>query len=282
MKKKVMALVAVSVAILQCGCLFSGCFKKTNEAPEETEVETFGTFGEFGYHGLYLTNYATKDISATAAKKIISTNTSHNLASAYATTTSYTSAGVTPSPSSSLVTYILSDYEMVTVTTKYYDESYVDDSSGEIQYGKVITRTDELKGTNLKNILQENTYVPYSQLVAKNILIFDELIDFMEEENKNFQQSEDSATYPFKTIFSYHTNSTGNVILQTRDYVEIASSVGGGIGCSYRQDTEMVYDAQNKLVKWQTSLGVYSTAPYGVTKQGYMLEIDFNWKLKEN
>jgi hypothetical protein len=43
----------------------------------------------------------------------------------------------------------------------------------------------------------------------------------------------------------------------------------------------MVYDEEGKLVKWQSSLGVYTATPSGTMKQGYILEMDFNWVVKE-
>ena len=67
------------------------------------------------------------------------------------------------------------------------------------------------------------------------------------------------------------------MIIQSRDFAEIASSVGGGVGCSYRQDTEIVYDAEGKMVLWQTSLGISSSAPQGTMRQGYILEMSVEW-----
>ena len=99
----------------------------------------------------------------------------------------------------------------------------------------------------------------------------------MEEENIRFQNSDVGLIAPFKTIFSYHTGEEGNLIIQSRDFAEIASSVGGGVGCSYRQDTEIVYDMEGKMVLWQTSLGISTSAPQGTMRQGYILEMHVEW-----
>lgn len=60
-----------------------------------------------------------------------------------------------------------------------------------------------------------------------------------------------------------------------------STSVGGRIGCSYRHNSEILYDYENKISKWQTSFGVYSSTPRGTMKQGYILEIEYNWIVKE-
>ena len=126
-------------------------------------------------------------------------------------------------------------------------------------------------------MLTTNQHVPFSQLIAKYILAFPTLIDSMETRNEEYRNSEESLVAPFTNIFSYHTNAKGELVIHTRDFAEIPSSVGGGIGCSYRQDTEILYDADNKMQKWQTSLGLYSATPHGTMKQGYILEVEFNW-----
>jgi len=38
------------------------------------------------------------------------------------------------------------------------------------------------------------------------------------------------------------------LIIQIRDYAEIVSSVGGGIGCFYRQDIEIINDNEGKMI----------------------------------
>ena len=141
----------------------------------------------------------------------------------------------------------------------------------------IQTKTDKLVGTDFKNFLIDNQFTPFNQLVAKNVVAYDELIDYMEEENTRFQNSDVGLIAPFKTIFSYHTGEDENLIIQSRDFAEIASSVGGGVGCSYRQDTEIVYDMEGKMVLWQTSLGISTSAPQGTMRQGYILEVQVEW-----
>ena len=157
------------------------------------------------------------------------------------------------------------------ITTKYYVES-----SDAMQ-----NKEDTLIGTDFKNMLENNQFVPFNQLVAKNVIIFDELIEYMEEQNKLFASSSAALIAPFRSIFSYHTDKAGNLVVQTRDFAEIPSSVGGGIGCSYRQDTEIVYDSEGKMTLWQTSLGLYSSSPQGTMQDGYILEMQVNWTEKK-
>ena len=166
-----------------------------------------------------------------------------------------------------VVRSILTNYAGCYITTKYYLEN-----SDNLQ-----SKTDKIVGTDFKSFLIDNQFTPFNQLVAKNIVAYDELIDYMEEENTRFQNSDLGLIAPFKTIFSYHTGEDGNLIIQSRDFAEIASSVGGGVGCSYRQDTEIVYDAEGKMILWQTSLGISTSAPQGTMRQGYILEMHVEW-----
>lgn len=57
-------------------------------------------------------------------------------------------------------------------------------------------------------------------------------------------------------------------------------SLRGGISASFRQDTEIMYDDDNKINKWQTSLGLIYSTPQGKTEQGYILEVEFEWQIK--
>ncbi len=166
--------------------------------------------------------------------------------------------------------------------TKYFGEfSY---------YGKFLTDYDEKgnkqtklythEGTSLKSALKENEFSPSNQICAKYIFINMEILDYMESMNARFKESSDRGTIPFNDIYTYWNDKNGNLVVKTADYAEIPSSISGGIGCNFRQDIEIVYDADNKVTKWQTSLGILIAGPDGTIKQGYILELDFDWKLK--
>lgn len=263
--KKLIAGIALTLAAATPVLTLCSCKNNTENKPK--------TFGEFSYNGKYLTEYAAKEITANEAKAII------NKKAAYASTSSFVvecdyiadtynvSEDIinAPKPSESLVTSVVQSYGKLTTTTKYYVP----------EGNEAKEKVDELTGAEFKLHLQKNEITPFNQLVAKNLLMFDELIDFMEQENENFKNS--STVAPFRNIFTYHTDGNDNLIIQTRDFAEIASSVGGGIGCNYRQDTEIVYDSELKISKWQTSLGVTLATPNGTVKQGYILEVDFDW-----
>ncbi|MBR2988561.1 MAG: hypothetical protein IKC64_02425 [Clostridia bacterium] len=258
-------ILAIIFAFITCICV--GCDTPGNPTPPKT-------FGYFSYNGKYLTSFASNEINAADAKTLIQ---SKNIQASPLSTESGALFSVgsalspdAPKPSSTLVNTVLSKYASVNVVTKYYE------SGKEAQQSKV----DFIQGTDFKNVLEENELTPFSQLVAKGIVMYDTLIDYMEEQNEIYKTSPLAIVAPFTTIFSYHTNNAGNIVIQTRDFAEIPSSVGGGIGCSYRQDTEMAYDNENKLVKWQTSLGVYSATPNGTMMQGYILEVELIWDEK--
>ena len=196
-------------------------------------------FGQFGYNGIYLT-YAVKNISYFRAKEITQDTSTRFTTSIQNVKSFDLNMSDEASPSNSLVDSILSEYAACQIVTTYYVNG-----SKEKQI-----KVDLLQGIDFKSMLATNQFTAFNQLIAKYLLAFPSLIDFMEQNNEEWRNSNLSTTAPFKAIFSYHTNSTGNLIIQTRDFSEIASSVGGGIGCNYRQDTEIIYDAQNKISKW--------------------------------
>ena len=246
---------------------FSLCACGNEEVTEQKESVQFGTFG---YNGAVLTDYAVNAITAEKAKDILPLSNNKETEEVASTMSlrnvigSSTEDSVLPNE---VVRSILTNYAGCYITTKYYLETSED----------VQTKTDKLVGTDFKSFLIENQFTPFNQLIAKNVVAYDELIDYMEEENVRFQNSDVGLIAPFKTIFSYHTGEDGNLIIQSRDFAEIASSVGGGVGCSYRQDTEIVYDMEGKMVLWQTSLGISTSAPQSTMRQGYILEMHVEW-----
>ena len=253
--------------LLALAMAFSLCACSSEETTEQKESVQFGTFG---YNGAVLTDYAVSAITAEKAKEILPLSNNKEMEEVASTMSlrnvigSSTEDSVLPNE---VVRSILTNYAGCYITTKYYLETSED----------IQTKTDKLVGTDFKSFLIENQFTPFNQLIAKNVVAYDELIDYMEEENARFQNSDVGLIAPFKTIFSYHTGEDGNLIIQSRDFAEIASSVGGGVGCSYRQDTEIVYDMEGKMVLWQTSLGISTSAPQGTMRQGYILEMHVEW-----
>ena len=248
-----------------------------SQKDEENSVQyTYSPFGEFSYKGKTLMDYAVKTITAQEAKNIISKGVSKNLHQAYAESSQKKLDISLMSLNSNMASYetpeevvndVLRNYAGCNVTTKYYV-----DGSDQMQ-----AKSDKLTGLDFKSVLSQNLFTPFNQLVAKNIIVFDDLIDYMEEQNAVFELSDEGLVAPFKNIFSYHEDANGNLIIQIRDYAEIASSVGGGIGASYRQDTEIIYDGEGKMTMWQTSLGLCSSTPQGTIKEGYILEMAVEW-----
>ena len=225
-------------------------------------------FGEFGFYDHYLTKYSKEELSASEAKELIIANAQDcglPLESAI--------PGIRdndlPLPSDDLVTAFTSRYADCEVKTTYY----IDDGDEEIKY-------DYLQGTDFKAIIGDNIFSPFNQVVAKIVVLFPEIIDYMEEQNQQFKGNEKYDTYPFKTLFSYHKDSEGCLVIQCRDFAEIPASEAGGVACNYRQDTEIIFDKLNKIERWQTSLGVYTATPTGTITQGYILMMDFEWHEK--
>lgn len=226
-------------------------------------------YGEFSSGGHYLTKYSKEEITADQAKKLISDNAAaitQNLGEAI--------PGIReddlPLPSQELVSYFMATYSDCTAMTTYY----IDD-------GEEVVKQDFLQGTDFKAMIEDNVFVPFNQLVAKLVVIFPEVIDYMEKQNQKFTALDTYDVAPFKTLFSYHTDENGNLVIQCRDFAEIPSSEAGGVACSYRQDTEIVFDSSNKLSDWQTSLGVYTASPQETIKKGYIMKVKLEWSIKK-
>lgn len=256
MKKKLITLGLVLVMILQVLVLAS-CGKAER-------------FGMFGYNGHYLTAFATKELSAVEAKGIINDNYTMNADNIVLLSDISAMDREQPKPSEAFVDSLMAKYASVEVTTKYYVTGN----------DKQLTKVDLLMGTDLKNMILDNQFVPFSQLVTKGIVIFDDLIDYMEVRNALFVEEQNHVA-PFRNIFTYHTDVLGNMVIRTNDFREIPSSVGGGVGCAYLQNVEILYDEECKISKWQTSLGVYTATPEGTLQQGYIVEVEFKWNIKQ-
>ena len=261
---KCISIIVLCVVLVLCS--FTSCKKRDGFLGIfGNEIKQFGVFDSYG---VTLTQYSIEEISASEAKQIISNIASQNgqsLGTAY--------PGIhdndLPLPADEFIAYFMANYSDCTATTIYY----IDD-------GKEVSKQDFLQGTDFKAIVEDNLFTPFNQLVAKLIVIFPEIIDYMEKQNEDFKKSDTYDVAPFKTLFSYHKDKDGNLVIQSRDFAEIPSSEAGGVGCSYRQDTEIVFDATNKITNWQTSLGVYTASPQNTIKQGYILKVNFDWHEK--
>lgn len=263
MKKFLIVLIAFVIAFSAIG--LTAC---KNKEELKNENGKYSQFGEFSYKGKTLIDYAVKTISASEAKQILAAGRAekNNVAVGLNANVALV-ASADNAPTADIVNDILKNYAGCDITTKYYV-----DNKDDLQI-----KIDKLTGVDFKHVLEENRFTPFSQLVAKNVIVYDGLIDYMEEANAEFAASERGLVAPFKSVFSYHEDANGNLIIQIRDYAEIASSVGGGIGASYRQDTEIIYDSEGKMITWQTSLGLYSSTPQGTIKEGYILEMSVDW-----
>lgn len=229
-------------------------------------------FGEFSYYGKHLTEYAVGNkLSASEAKSIITKSSAaeSNDVAPYSAVTDIVGNDGAPSPSESTINSILSVYSQCELTATYYD------ASGEKKNTSFI-----LTGANLQDALTKNEVTPFNQIIAKYLVMDSTVLDYMEEMNAKFQASENSITVPFKDIYTYWKDKNGNLVVKTADYAEIPSSISGGIGCNFRQDIEIIYDADHKITKWQTSLGIQIVTPEGTVKQGYIFELDFDWEIR--
>lgn len=241
--------------------LTTSCGKKDDNSSDRP------IFGEFGCYGNYLYTYTDQVITPVEAKSIASKTDFSKQVSMQSASNRTVLTPLDIKPSSDIVDYYLSNFSECEITTKYYTS---DDSNPKY-------KVNNLRGTDFRSIIEQNEFSPFSQVGCKYLVAFAEIIDVMEEYNEEFKQLDNYNIYPFKDIFTYGKRSDGCLVIQTRDFAEIPESVGGGIANSYRQDTEIIYDADNKISKRQSSLGIYIATPEGTMKTGYILEVNFNW-----
>ncbi len=249
MKKKLITIGLILVLALQV-FLLASC---------QSEGEQFG---HFGYNGHYLTRFGKEKITATEAKAILAGETTTANAS-LVTRSAMTSDQ--PAPSAELVKSIENKYASVNITTKYYVE-------GE---DKQQEKSNKYFSTNMINMISKNEFEPYSLTVVKGVVIFDELINYMEEQNVKFSENRGGA--PFLNIFEYWKDDAGNVVIQINDFTNIPASEGGGIDCAFLQEIEIQYDNEGKMVKWQASLGVYITEAESTRLEGHIVEVELDW-----
>lgn len=292
MKKKILKLCVIFL-ILPC-LLIGGCSKLNNNGiinggnsgSEDSNTgggsytpPTSGRFGEYGYNGQYLRDYAVKEITVSEAKKIINANKTKSSVSTQASQGLFVSkypklsvlGKLDLEPSEEQLHTILDNYSICTVTV----ETFVGDGdySGS-------PRQNELSGGDLQDMLKKNEYMPFSQMKAKIIFIYDGILEQMESHNKKFLESSNKDLAPFKKPYIYSKDSLGNLVLKIFDYSEMPSSESGGISSFYRQDIEICYDSEGKIKVWQTSLGLSIATPQGTVKQGYILKSNFAWTKK--
>ena len=212
-------------------------------------------FGDFDYNGVFLTEYAIKQIKVDEAKKLVDIRP--NLKRNYK---------LRETTEEDIKT-VLSKYASLVTTVKYYisgnDEQQV--------------RSDIYQGTDFKYLLENNYYEPFGQMSVKYIFVDDDLLDEMEAANEEFINNKQHLVSPFNEPFTYHTSDEDKLIVQTHHFAELPASIGGGIGSTFRQDCELLFDEEGKITFWQSSLGLYTSTPTGTVKEGYVFEVGFEW-----
>jgi len=273
MKKVFVKIVCVVLAIALCVGVLTACKPKP---------ATVNYFGQFGCYGNYLIQNAVKSITAPEARQLIDKYGANAVADGSASTVLTTEANSAfaveesaPTPDA-VVDSLITKYSGFWVTTKYYDAN---DELG--LEGTLKEKRDEYVGGLFKSVLEENNLETFAQLVARNIIAYDGLIEWMEEQNSAFAASEAAKLAPFLNIYTYHTDDEGNLVIQVHSFRELNSKDLGGISANFRQDTEIVYDTEGKMVLWQTSLGISNASPTGTMRQGYILSLDLDWIEKE-
>ena len=248
-------LLYVSALIALGASALSACSSSNNSGSNNGNQ-----FGEFTYMGHSLKEYATKEITASRAKSLISIAPKPGIRSLNKRTTTHINKST-----------ILYNYASLATVVKYYEDGK------EAQQ----VRSELYQGTEFSNLLERNYYEPFGQMNVRYLYVDDSFIDYMEEENNEFIATGKNYVSPFKYRYTYHEDDNQQLIIQIHDFAELPASVGGGIGSSFRQDSELVFDKEGKITVWQSSLGLYTTTPSGTVRQGYIFEAEFCWTEKE-
>ena len=220
---------------------------------QNQSLKNKSSFGDFGYKGVFLNEYADKQITVDEAKDLVDIKLTNK----------------TRSTSNNIQT-VLTNYASLVTTVKYYV------SDREEQQ----VRKDIYQGTDFKHLLETNHYEPFGQMSVKYIFVDDDLLDDMEKQNEEFKESNAYLTSPFNEPYTYHTNEDDILIVQTHSFAELPASTCGGIGSTFRQDCELIFDEEGKITFWQSSLGLYTSTPTGTVKEGYIFEVGFEWIAK--
>ena len=243
------------VLLISVSCVFAGCSKNDN-------------FGAFGQGGHYLKAMAKKNINYSAAVNKVKSNVSA-FVPVYGADTDPVGNSV-PKPSETLVQRLDNLYSELRIVVRYYDDK------NKLQ--EIGGTENIIMGNRLKEVFAQNYVDTSIGLRVSNIIMHEELLNYMDAANKAFN----SEGIPFKEPYTYHIDSNNekksNLVIQMHEYAEMGSvGINGGITCYFRQDTEVLYDAQNKITKWQTSLGMVRANQGGMVREGYIYEVELTW-----
>ena len=218
-------------------------------------------FGNFDYNGIFLKEYAAKEITNNEAKDLVDVASTSGLVR---------TRQEVNKPDINNVQAVLTKYGSLTTIVKYYI------SDKEEQQ----VRKDLYQGTDFKALLESNHYEPFGQMSVKYIFVDDYLLEDIERLNDEFEQSYSYYVTPFNQPYTYHTTEDNRLILQTHNFAELPASTCGGIGSTFREDCELLFDEEGKITFWQSSLGLYTSTPTGTVREGYIFEVEFEWTAK--
>ena len=252
--KKRYKLAIVLLAVLLLASTLLGCSRSN-------------MFGMFSQNGKFLRNLAVKEINYSQACELVNRKA---LARSYIVNQDVQAASddnsVRP-PSDNLVDSIKKKYSEIQITIKYYNHKR-----------KKMKKTDYIMFDLFSNALKNNYIDTSIGLRVSNILMFEIILDDMEDANKKFSDENAYYTHPY----SYHTDVKRNLVVRMHAYAEMSSlNMNGGIACNFRQDTEVQYDSENKIKKWQTSLGMWVASASETVSEGYIYEVEFKWIKKK-
>lgn len=269
MKKlfKVLSLVALALVLTFTFTACSGCSGATG-----------GRFGYFSHDGYYLTSFKVKDIELVDARDIlskspiaVSSSGSSNGAAAMSLDPGNQSSA--PTIDEALVNKYLTKYSGIKYTMTYWTTS---DSGSAVKESK----TFEENSYDFQNILLANSLQMSSGIYVHNLICYQDLVEYFSSASEEFKAQDDYYLSPFLEKYTYHESAKSCLVMQQHTFVNISASESGGITCSYLQENETLYDDENKVTNFQSSLGMKIQNPAGTQYEGTVIEVEFEWLLK--
>ena len=269
MKRKVTAICSVVLALI-CVFSLSACFGGNGE------------FGMFTVAGKKLTSLKSTDIDFISAKKITDGYKTSSTKAVNARIVPANSYGTEDGQSFALseedIAMFQSIYKGIGITSYFWA---VNEKNGLEIYESYL----EVISTNFETVLRNNSVRLNEAIRIPNVVGCTDMLAWCEDRNADLKAREDYNRAPFLNLYTYHkTTESGTelFVLGTHAFSEISSeSLFGGATCQYIQENESKFDAEGKIVKFQSSLGISLNDTRGTQKIGTNFEVSFEWIVKE-
>jgi len=159
-------------------------------------------------------------------------------------------------------------------------------------------QTLEVYLTDFTMLLRDNVIAIAGNVRIPHLVLLPEVIDWAEELNRyhrfydgivgdaNVRSSWRYRPPGFDRIiefFNVTVNGQPHVVMQTNAFTEISShAVGGGGTAQFIRQNQALYNAQGRLVRFQSSTGIRTHMGRGTENVGHNFEVFFNWQAHDD